>query len=373
MSGIYLHIPYCRRKCGYCNFYSIAGLRREDDFTEAICMEARRRSVELGEAAVNTIYFGGGTPSLLRDSLLAKIMDCLKREFSISEKAEVTLEANPDDLELNRAITWRDLGINRLSIGVQSYYPEDLAFLDRVHNTEQALGAVETSMAAGIENLSIDLIYGIPGQDDHTWNENLEQFFRSGAGHLSAYALTLEHRTKYFRKVEKGTKEAPDGDQAFRHFMILHQKAKAEGFEHYEVSNLCRPGQYSRHNTAYWQGIPYLGLGPSAHSFDGKQRSWNISHHGRYIEKNGDAVEEREILGPNDHLNEYLMTSLRTRWGCNKEKVMALGGSEAFQNIERGMAGFIERSWAEDRGDHWVLTPVGFFHADGISSSLFMI
>lgn len=375
MAGIYLHIPFCRKKCGYCNFFSIASQRHQSAFADALCLEIAFRKDLLGNQPIDTIYFGGGTPSMLEMPLMEKIFSHLHHSFTISSLAEITLEANPDDISIEKLSLWKKMGVNRISIGIQSYDQKDLDFLDRAHDRKQALQAPELCYRAGIDQLSLDLIYGIPGQDNDSWKSNLDIVMETGAGHISAYALTLEEKTPYFRKVSDKSKAAPDGDQAFRQFLILNETATARGFEHYEVSNLAKPGLYSRHNTAYWQGLPYLGLGPSAHSFDGRKRSWNVSRLGKYIQTvtENKAVEDEEVLQGKDYLNEYLMTSLRTMWGCSKARVEELSDQETLKNINTDIQRFIDLSWLRDYDDRWVLTTEGLFHADGIAASLFSI
>lgn len=374
MAGLYFHIPFCRRKCAYCNFFSLASLRYASEFTNAIVAEIKGRKDALKGVRVDTVYFGGGTPSLLNTDALGSILNTIQKDYSISSEAEITMELNPDDISMEKLISWKAMGINRLSIGIQSFHPEDLDYLGRTHNMDQALEATRLCKVAGFSNLSIDLIYGIPGQDEDRWKENLSQFLNLGVAHLSAYALTLEEKTKYWNQVKKGERLAPPDEMAFQHFMILNEVLSAAGFEHYEISNLAKAGHYSRHNTAYWQNEPYLGFGPSAHSFDGISRSWNVSNLGMYIKKApaGEATEGSEYLSRADHLNEYIMTSLRTMWGCDKQKLELLAGKKAMEEIQRMISHYILKSWVKEQGNHWVLSPEGMFHADGIASALFM-
>lgn len=375
MAGIYLHIPFCRHKCGYCNFFSVASLGKKKEVVEAMMKEASQKADFLSGRRIQTVYFGGGTPSLLEDVQLSRFLSIIRNAFHLEEDAEITMEVNPDDVDPFRLQEWGTMGINRLSIGIQSFYKEDLAFLERTHKQDQAARVVSLCREAGFENLSIDLIYGIPGQDPERWRNNLLYFLETGADHLSAYALTLEERTAYAHQVRKGKKTAPDDAAAFGHFGLLQEITAEAGFEQYEVSNFARNQAYSRHNRAYWDGAAYLGLGPSAHSYDGEKRWWNVSGIQSYIEgiAAGDATEAYEVLRPADRVNEYLMTSLRTMWGCRYQKIKYLGGDAFFNETAEKMQSYISRGWVIPMEDAWVLSPEGLFHADGIASALFSV
>jgi len=343
-------------------------------FIPALMAEIRQRVPEAGGRVVRTVYFGGGTPSLLDPASLERILSAMHAHYSIATDAEITLEVNPDDLSASALQQWYAMGINRLSLGIQSFHGEDLSYLDRVHDQAQAQQAVDRCREAGFANLGIDLIYGIPGQDLARWEANLERFLSLGVDHLSAYALTLEKGTALDHFIRKGKRQAPEDDLAAGHFMALRHRLTEAGYEHYEVSNFARNGIYSRHNLAYWQGVPYLGFGPSAHSFDGVSRSWNVSRLGTYIEQapSGQAVEGREVLGWKEHVNEYLMTSLRTMWGCRLARLEELAGPVVAREVSDQMRSYLSMGWAEPTPDGWRLSGEGLFHADGIAASLFV-
>ncbi|MBE0641198.1 MAG: radical SAM family heme chaperone HemW [Bacteroidales bacterium] len=374
MAGLYLHIPFCRRKCGYCNFFSLASLKHRELFTHALCAELRQRASESGQQEIHTLYWGGGTPSLLEPEQFTAIIQTIREHYALDTEAEITLEVNPDDLSEERLIAWKDGGVNRISIGIQSFHAHDLAYLERTHDPVQALGAVEKCRAAGFAHMSMDLIYGIPGQSDEDLQENVQRFLDSGIEHLSAYALTLEERTILWHKVKQSIRSAPDDILASRHFLILGEWLARAGYEQYEISNFALPGKYSRHNTSYWNGTPYLGFGPSAHSYDGQKRYWNVANLQQYIQKAplGEATEGEEVLDTADRINEYLMTSLRTMWGCKRQGLEALGGHKLVAEVQEGMAPWVSMAWASEDEQGWRLSPEGMLHADGIAAALFV-
>ncbi len=374
MAGIYIHIPFCRQKCHYCNFFSVAGLRGKEQFLRALLQEAELQREYLEGEAVSTIYFGGGTPSLLTADEAGAILDKIRSLHPVTEDAEITLEANPDDVSPEKAREWAGLGINRLSIGVQSFFDEDLEKLNRVHTARQALSAIGSARAAGFENITADLIYGIPGLTREKWRENLRMFFTLDIPHLSAYALTVEQKTALDVLIRKGKYPPVDEELAVEHFRILAEEAAAHGFVHYEISNFARPGHYSRHNSLYWLGGNYLGLGPSAHSFNGRTRQWNVSHIGKYTQP-GDSrsfVEETEMLTPEQRYNEYVMTSLRTIWGCDTVHIENLFGTARRDGFLKAAQKFLIRKHLRRDGTRFFLTDEGKLFADGISSDLFL-
>lgn len=374
MAGIYIHIPFCRQKCHYCNFFSVASVKGRDEFVEALLKEIDMRKEYLEGEKVNTVYFGGGTPSLLSISHLAMIFEHLALHFHIDHKAEITLEANPDDLNLDflrelKAAT----PVNRLSIGVQSFSDDDLQYLNRVHNAGQALQAIETAQRAGFDNLTIDLIYGIPTLSDEKWSKNLEIFFSLGIPHLSAYALTVEHKTPLALLIERGKYAPVDEIQSVGHFKMLLEETKKHGFIHYEISNFAREGYYSKHNSLYWLGGHYLGLGPSAHSFNGYSRQWNVSNISRYIRLDDfqSSVEEKEVLTLEQRYNEYVMTSLRTVWGCDTVHIRNVFGERFESYFLQGVSSFIKKRQIFREGSKYFLTDEGKLFADGIAAELF--
>jgi oxygen-independent coproporphyrinogen-3 oxidase len=374
MAGLYLHIPFCRRKCGYCNFFSLASLKHREEFTQALCQELRLRAGEVAHQAIGTLYWGGGTPSLLEPGQFTAIIQTIREYYTLEPGAEITMEANPDDLEEQRLQTWARGGVNRISIGIQSYHSRDLVYLDRTHDPEQALAAVGKCRDAGFERLSLDLIYGIPGQTEQDLRENVQRFLDLGIEHLSAYALTLEERTILWHKVSRAERSAPDDDLASRHFLAMSEWMEKAGYEHYEISNFALPGKYSQHNTSYWNGTSYLGFGPSAHSYDGRKRYWNVANLQQYIQRAplGKASEGEEVLDTADRINEYLMTSLRTMWGCYRQRIEELGGTALLNDVSKGLAPGIAKSWVLQTEQGWKLSPRGMLHADGIAAGLFV-
>jgi len=373
MAGIYIHIPFCRHKCNYCNFYSLASTRYMDQVSQAINSELLQRKEYLAGQQVETIYFGGGTPSILETRDIESIINTIFASFNVDPEVEITLEANPDDLTPEKLSALKKTGINRLSIGIQSFRRDDLEFLSRTHTSVQVAQCIVDSQAAGFHNLSIDLIYGIPTLTDEGWKENLEKAFSCGIPHISAYSLTIEEKTPLAFMIRKGKTKPVDENLSISHYHILENMMKVDGYEHYEVSNFCLPGAYSRHNTAYWQGKHYLGVGPSAHSYNGVSRQWNVANLGKYIETaaSGKVESEMEILNKVTQLNEYIMTSLRTIWGCDLEVVREKFGSESAENLLFNSLAFIEEEKMIYKEGKLILTPGGRLFTDGISAELF--
>lgn len=370
MPGIYLHIPFCRKACHYCNFHFSTSLRLKDELLEALRGEMALRRSEGEDIVFDTIYFGGGTPSLLQAEELGGLLATIRNHYQLADDPEITLEANPDDLEAGFLHALRDAGINRLSIGIQSFREEDLLSLNRSHDSRQAEACLYLAREAGFDSLNADLIYGIPGLDDEALLENVRKLAEAGVDHVSAYALTVEPRTALDHFVRIGKSPAPEEEQTARQFGLLRSALAAEGFEHYEISNWALPGRLSRHNTSYWQGSPYLGLGPSAHSFDGKTRSWNVAHNPRYIEAIRQGSPEREVeeLKPEDHYNEYVMTRLRTRWGCRPEDI----APEFQQHFHKGICMAEAKGMVCESGGAYILTEEGKLFADRVASDLFL-
>jgi oxygen-independent coproporphyrinogen-3 oxidase len=373
MAGIYIHIPFCRQKCHYCNFFSTATVRWKDAFIKALLKEIELRKDYLGGETVRTIYFGGGTPSLLSTGDLVLIFEHLTKFFRIDPDAEITLEANPDDVDEKIALEWKSLPVNRLSIGVQSFFDEDLNYLHRVHDAAQSFRAIESARAAGFTNLTIDLIYGIPTLTMENWETNLGYFFAAGIPHLSAYALTVEQKTPLNFLIRKGRYAPPDEQESVGQFKLLQEMAAREGFIHYEISNFAREGYYSKHNSHYWLGGNYLGLGPSAHSFNGISRQWNVSSISRYIRQDdfNSSIEEKEVLTEDHRYNEYVMTSLRTVWGCDTAHIRNAFGPEREADFVRLARPYLKNGWLFTRGTGYFLTDEGKLFADRIASDLF--
>ncbi len=373
MAGIYIHIPFCRQKCHYCNFFSVATLNQKDEVIKALLNEIGQQKDYLGGEKIETIYLGGGTPSLLNPNELNSIFEELGRYHNISEKAEITLEANPDDLSPQKATELRNTPVNRLSIGIQSFFDDDLHYLNRVHNASQARDAIKIARDAGFENLTIDLIYGIPTLSHEKWLQNLNEFFSLNIPHLSAYALTVEEKTALFHLIRKKKAAPVDEVQSAEQFKILMEQTREHGYIHYEISNFSLEGYYSKHNSLYWLGGNYLGLGPSAHSFNGSSRQWNLPGINSYIVPNAspNLRFEKEILTLAERYNEYVMTSLRTSWGCDPEHILHAFGSDYYEHFRSRVQKFLEKGQIIQKTEVYYLTDEGKLFADGIASDLF--
>ncbi|CAL1521360.1 radical SAM family heme chaperone HemW [Chitinophaga sp. MM2321] len=374
MSGIYLHIPFCKQACFYCNFHFSTSLTQQAAMVESLLQEITLQQDYLSGAPVQTIYFGGGTPSLLNAAELQALLAQLRATFPVAGNAEITLEANPDDLDIAQLQMLRDAGINRLSIGVQSFHEADLLWMNRAHNSQQALECITNAQQLGFSNITIDLIYGGPTLTDEGWEQNVKQAIALGIPHLSCYALTVEPGTALDQFIKKKKMAPTDADKAARHFELLMQWLGAAGYEHYEISNFALPGWHSRHNSSYWQGKPYLGLGPSAHSFNGHSRQWNIANNALYIKSiaSGKIPFEIESLTTTMMFNEYIMTSLRTSAGCNLEWVAEKFGADQCKKLQEQSKQFISKEWMEQQGEVLRLTKAGRLFADGIAAELFI-
>jgi len=345
-----------------------------DKISHAIANELDQRKQFLEKQSVETIYFGGGTPSLIDISDIERIIKVIYSKYQVVANAEITLEANPDDITPGKLQAFKEAGINRLSIGIQSFRQEDLSFLSRTHTSEQVTQCISDAQQAGFSNLSIDLIYGIPTLTDEGWKENLDKAFSFGIPHISAYSLTVEDKTPLEFLIRNGKLKPVDESLSESHYHILCSLMQDHGYEHYEVSNFCHPGAYSRHNTAYWQGKAYLGAGPSAHSYNGISRSWNVAHLGKYLESIALGLVEsgEELLSPVTRLNEYIMTSLRTMWGCDLVKVKDDFGIDSAERLLNDALRFIEKGQMIYQNGKLILTAGGRLFADGISSDLFV-
>lgn len=374
MAGIYIHIPFCKQKCHYCNFFSMASQKNKVRFLEILNHEIRVRQSYLKDEKVSTIYFGGGTPSVLSLEEINTILKTLDDTYNISSEVEITLEANPDDLSKSYLKDLQQSLVNRLSIGVQSFFDEDLIYLNRVHNGQLALDRVKDALNAGFHNMSIDLIYGIPTLTNEKWEQNLQQFFDLEIPHLSAYSLTVEPKTALHQLIKKKKLKSIDDEQSIAHFKILQRRIKEHGFEHYEISNFSKAGYNSKHNSLYWLGGNYLGLGPSAHSFNGNSRQWNVSNISKYIQggDNGELSYEKEILTKVQQFNEYVMTSLRTSWGCSLEHIENAFGLSYATNIESEIQVFMKKGLVIKENNILYLSEEGKLFADGIASQLFL-
>jgi oxygen-independent coproporphyrinogen-3 oxidase len=350
-------------------------LRYKNAFIQALLKEIELQATAnyLQGQQVETIYFGGGTPSLLQTNELALVMNALHEWFNIQPTAEITLEANPDDVTDEKLIGWKTLGINRLSIGIQSLFEEDLLWMNRAHTAAEAKNVISKSRAAGFETFTVDLIYGTPGLSDEKWKQNLEWVVAQGITHLSCYALTVEEKTALDKQIRLQQKQPVDAEQQSRQFLLLMEYMQQAGFEHYEISNFAKPGHRSKHNSSYWHGTHYLGLGPSAHSFNGNSRQWNVANNQQYIQSLEQAIIpfEKEELTETQQLNEYIMTSLRLMEGCDLNFVNQKFGPASVTVIQQEAAVFLNDGRLVEKDQHLILTKEGKLFADRIASDLF--
>jgi putative oxygen-independent coproporphyrinogen III oxidase len=369
LAGVYIHIPFCKQACTYCNFHFTTSLRRKNELVAALLSEIHLRKHYLGKESIETIYFGGGTPSLLDIHDLELLLKKVFSTFTLRSDVEITIETNPDDITEAKLKQWKAAGVNRLSVGVQSFFEEDLRWMNRAHTAYEGLRSLELAIKY-FDNITIDLIYGMPLLTSEKWKTNVDRSIALGVPHLSCYALTVEPKTPLDKMIR--THEVPNvnPDHQSEQFLLLMQWMNGEGYEHYEISNFAKPGFRSRHNSAYWQGKKYIGIGPSAHSFDTISRQWNVSNNHIYIDsiKNGVMPFEKEILTPVQKLNEYIMTSLRTIEGLDLNRVM---DATLIHEIEIASRKFIERGLIVEDNKHLRLTQNGKLLADGIAAELF--
>lgn len=374
MSGIYIHIPFCKQACHYCDFHFSTSLAKSEAMVMALAKEIAMRKGEHHGEVVETIYFGGGTPSILDEKSLQFLIDQVRRHFAVTEDAEITLEANPDDLNKSRIMALSKSSINRLSIGVQSFFEEDLQLMNRAHNAEEARKCLQLATQY-FDNISVDLIYGIPGLSHNRWRENIQTILDLGIPHISSYALTVEHKTVLEKMIQKGTIPALDDGLAHEQFLMLVDTLEAHGFVHYELSNFGKPNYFSRNNSAYWLGKKYLGIGPSAHSYNGEVRSWNLANNALYLKSldQDKLPNEIETLSLTDRYNEYIMTGLRTVWGVSSTRIEAEFGKEYLAYMLENAQPFLEQKQLILEQNILKTTKKGKFFCDGIASSLFMV
>ena len=374
MAGLYVHIPFCVSKCAYCAFYSMPSLKMKGAFMKALLSEMASRVPYLNGEQVNTVYFGGGTPSILSVEELDVILRAIRQHYRVSDQAEFTLEANPDTLSLDYLSALRKAGVNRLSIGIQSFFDEDLRYLSRRHDSTHARQCVGWARQAGFDNLSLDLIYGLPTATAERWRQNLDLFFETGAQHLSAYALTVEPNTILEKQIATGKALPVREDDAVRDYEILVDRAAKEGFVHYEISNFARPGFRSKHNCSYWNRTPYIGFGPAAHSFDGNSRQWNVAHLQHYIDgiEAGHPDFEQETLTPEQRYDEYVMTTLRTMWGIDLKYMKRELGERFSTYCERQAESLVSQGRLTRTNEFLHLDDRQMLFADGIAAELFI-
>ncbi|MEO8412560.1 MAG: radical SAM family heme chaperone HemW [Ginsengibacter sp.] len=380
MAGIYIHIPFCKQACYYCNFHFSTSIGLQEDMMAALVKEIDLSSHSLlkenvEKEIIETIYFGGGTPSLPDPAYIKNLLAAIKNNYIISHDAEITMEANPDDIDKEKLSSWGAVGVNRLSIGIQSFKEKDLVWMNRAHNTIQALESISLVKQAGFDNFSVDLIYGTPGLLDEEWKVNVETVIGMNVPHLACYALTVEPNTALQKMIASKKKTAVDSDHQARQFLLLIQWLKEAGYEHYEISNFAKPGYRSRHNNSYWQGKKYIGIGPSAHSYDGKTRRWNVANNALYIQ----SIEyniipfEEEKLTDTQRLNEYIMTALRTVEGLDLKIIEENFSLWERTRIENEIVKYKNQKKIIINKEKIILTDEGKLFADGIAADLFSI
>jgi len=374
MAGIYVHIPFCKTLCNYCDFYHIISPGDHSEFIKALLHETKTRQDYIGNDPVSTIYIGGGTPSVLSVKELETILNCLKTWFSIEQDSELTIELNPDDITYNYLKELKKLEFNRISLGVQSWRDEDLKMLNRRHTEAQAEKALQETLDAGFENVSIDLIYGMPGMGLKEWEKNISKTMKYDIKHLSAYHLTIEPGTVFGKMKEKGLIKEIDEEESTAEFNMLLKKTESAGFVQYEISNFSKPGYFSVHNSNYWKQIPYIGLGPSAHSFNGYSRQWNVSDIKKYIKQvtSDEQFFEKEELDAKTRFNEYIMTSLRTMWGIDLDYVESTFEKEGYDYVINLSGKFIDYGLMRRNQTNLILTNQGKMISDNIISEFMM-
>lgn len=375
MAGIYIHIPFCRKRCHYCDFYKTTDFGQKFRLVKGLITELENRSQELTADEIHTVYLGGGTPSVLQVDELHDLLNTIRKNYTLNANAEITIEANPDDINEAKFKALREIGYNRISIGIQSFSDSDLKLMNRRHDSEQAVQAVEIVKNSGFKNISIDLIYGLPNQNLQEWERNVRMAVDLDVQHISAYHLTYHEGTVFYDQLKNGhLKELPD-ELSLQQFEILIETLKQAGFEHYEISNFCKFGFYSQHNSSYWKGEKYLGIGPSAHSFDLKSRRWNVSSISKYLEgiENGEPNSEAEILTEQDRYNDYIITGLRTIWGVSY-KVIQTGFSEKyFTHFQEIMKKYLTSGHIQQGTESISLSREGLFISDQIMADFMMV
>lgn len=374
MAGIYIHIPFCKQKCSYCDFHFSTSLKHKDALIQALIKEIEQKK-ELISEPISTIYFGGGTPSLLTNDDFLLINESIRKSYNIIDKPEFSVECNPDDLDKQKLIDLKNSGVNRLSIGTQSFFDDDLQFFNRAHNSKQAKESILLAQDIGFENITIDLIYGTPTLNMKKWEENLNQIEQLKIPHLSAYTLTVEPKTALHHQVKTKQTQLPTDEETIDQFKTLMARTKEMGLTQYEISNFGKEGFYSQHNSNYWKGVNYLGFGPSAHSFIENKRFWNVSNNIKYIEaleQNLNYFEE-EIIDEKTAYNEYILTRLRTIWGVNLSFLETTFNQKIVEHFQKEIHPYLNSSYLQTENESITLTKEGIFIADKISSDLFYV
>jgi oxygen-independent coproporphyrinogen-3 oxidase len=377
LAGIYIHIPFCKQACNYCNFHFSTSLQLKDELIAAMIKEIHLVTEKANHSSekelCETIYFGGGTPSLLSIKELNNILASLFSKFEIAKDAEITLEANPDDITTEKLQLWKKVGINRLSVGVQSFLDQELVWMNRAHSSADSLRCIDEIKNAGFSDYSIDLIYGSPLLNNQDWLNTIETVINKNIPHISCYALTVEPKTALHKMIAQNKKESVDAEKQAEQFVLLMNQMEQAGYEHYEISNFSKPGKRSKHNSSYWQGKKYYGFGPAAHSYDGIKRKWNVSNNALYIQslKKNSIPSEEETLTSTQSINEYIMTSLRTLEGLDLEKINSLFGTNHVNQLLNASKIYIQSEKIIQQNNRLILTKQGKLFADGIAADLF--
>lgn len=374
MAGIYIHVPFCRKACHYCDFHFSTSLALRSEMVQAIATELRTRSSEIKDT-VETIYFGGGTPSVLSENDIEQLLSEVKRNYTVIDNAEITFEANPDDCTPEKLHLWKKSGINRLSIGVQSFRQADLDWMNRSHDSDQATSAILQAQAAGFEDINLDLIYGIPEMPQSVWEQNVAKALQLPINHISAYSLTVEPGTALNHFIKTKQSAPLNDEKAADEFDYLLRMIEAHGWEQYEISNFCQPSAYAKHNTNYWKQKPYVGVGPSAHSFDGNQRRWNLANNPLYLKAIAEETVfwESETLSVKDQVNEHIMLGLRTKWGVDLQTLLEKFGYNVLEERSIKIEQFVSSKALVQKTDRLYLTRTGIMLGDHIASELFMV
>lgn len=373
MASLYIHIPFCKQACNYCNFHFSTQLQYAAEMINSITLEMKLRKHELPDEPLQSIYVGGGTPSILGDVLLHQLFNDIYTTFKVEPNAEITIESNPDDITPEKLNAIKQTPVNRFSMGVQSFFDEDLKWMNRAHKANEAEKSIKLIQDFGFNKISIDLIYGGPTLSNENWTKNLSKINELGLNHVSAYCLTVEPQTALHHHINKGKLPALDEEKAAEQFNMMIEQLGSFGFEQYEISNFARNKEYAVHNTSYWQNKPYLGVGPSAHSFNGNQRSWNIANNQLYMKQLTQHILplEIEMLTNNNRINEYIMTGLRTIWGCNWQEIKSRFGEDYYKYLKLKIEPYIKQKQIVDNGTAFKLTTNARILADGIASDLF--
>jgi len=375
MAGIYIHIPFCRKRCHYCDFFKSTDFSQKVRLLEGLKKELENRASGLASEEINTIYLGGGTPSVLLIDELKDLLETISKYYKVSSEAEITIEANPDDLSQAKLSALRQIGFNRLSMGIQSFSETDLKLMNRRHSVFEAIQSVKWAKKAGFANISIDLIYGLPNQTLEEWEQNVRIAVELDVQHISAYNLSYHEGTIFYEQLKKGIlKELPD-ELSLQQFELLIRILKEAGFEHYEISNFCKPGLFSKHNSSYWKNKKYLGIGPSAHSFDLQTRRWNVSSISKYLQgiENDESYSETEILTEQDRYNDYIITGLRTTWGISEEIIQTEFSAPYFINFQIMRDKYLESDHLVLTNDKITLSPQGLFISDRIMQDFMVV